>query len=195
MPPLLPRSRELRYGAGMDSLWLFAYGSLLWRPGFPHGKCVRGFVRGYARRFWQGSIDHRGVVGAPGRVATLVEQAGAECWGVAYQVEASGIGSVVQALDVREQGGYERVDLQFQAVDRTFSGALDVVAYFAPPHNPEYLGEASLNEIAAQVRRSSGPSGHNVEYVLRLAESLEALGASDAHVFELANLLSDTHPD
>ena len=46
-----------------------------------------------------------------------------------------------------------------------------------------------LAEIAAQVRRSHGPSGANLEYVLRLAESLREHGADDEHVFALEWLL------
>jgi cation transport regulator ChaC len=61
--------------------------------------------------------------------------------------------------------------------------------YLATEDNPNYVGPAPLSEIAARVRRCVGPSGSNVEYVLRLAEALRALGVppeEDEHVFELA---------
>jgi cation transport regulator ChaC len=61
--------------------------------------------------------------------------------------------------------------------------------YVATPENPNYLGPAPLEAIAAQVRASHGPSGANIDYVLRLAEALRAIGAEDAHVFDLARLL------
>jgi cation transport regulator ChaC len=179
----------------VKSLWLFGYGSLLWRPGFPYQRRVRGFVPGYARRFWQGSIDHRGSPQAPGRVVTLTSAKDEVCWGVAYQVDEDVVERTVAELDAREQAGYERMTVPFEAKDRTATGALPVVLYFAPPGNPNYLGEAPLPEIAEQIRASSGPSGHNVEYVLRLAEALDDLGVSDSHVFELANLLSDPEAD
>jgi cation transport regulator ChaC len=175
----------------VNDLWLFGYGSLVFRPGFAYEKRVRGFAPGYARRFWQASTDHRGVPDKPGRVATLVRVDGEQCWGVAYRVAASDRERVLAELDVREKGGYSLGPLPFVPKDRDFEGGLEPLCYVALPGNPNWVGEAPLSEIAAHVRAASGPSGHNAEYVLRLAESLEALGAFDEHVFELANLVSD----
>jgi len=166
--------------------WIFGYGSLVWRPSFPFEERRAAWIAGFARRFWQGSTDHRGVPGAPGRVVTLVPEPGARCWGMAYRVAPAERTAVVRTLDHREQGGYERrrVDLHLAAEPAAPRRAAGIV-YFATPGNPNYLGEAPLHEIAAQVRRSAGPSGANLEYVLRLAESLRALGAEDEHVFAL----------
>ena len=63
--------------------------------------------------------------------------------------------------------------------------------YGATPENDCYLGPAPLEEIAEQVLRSTGPSGANTEYVLRLADALRALRAEDAHVFALAALIEE----
>jgi cation transport regulator ChaC len=65
------------------------------------------------------------------------------------------------------------------------------VVYVAGSGNPNYLGPAPTAEIAAQVRRSTGPSGSNSEYVLRLAQALRELRARDAHVFDLAERVGD----
>ena len=61
--------------------------------------------------------------------------------------------------------------------------ARSAVTYVAKPDNPDYLGPASLGEIAAQVREATGPSGPNREYVVRLAGALRDIGAEDEHVF------------
>lgn len=175
------------YRGAVKALWIFGYGSLVWRPAFAHAERHNGFVRGFQRRLWQGSSDHRGVPGAPGRVATLLPAAELErCWGTVYRVEPGHESAVLAGLDVREQGGYQRHRVE---VCHAQGSVADVLVYLATPHNPDWLGEAPLESIAEQVRRSVGPSGPNIEYVLRLAEALAAMGASDPHVEALARLL------
>ena len=171
----------------MNDLWVFGYGSLVWRPALPFRERRPARIRGWERRFWQGSTDHRGVPDAPGRVVTLVRQAKAVCWGAAYRISASDVPLVMAELDWREKGGYERADLRLEL--RRPEATADGIVYLATASNPNYLGPAPISEIADQVRRSQGPSGANPEYVLRLADALREMGAEDAHVFELEALL------
>jgi cation transport protein ChaC len=170
-----------------EPLWIFGYGSLVWRPAFPHAERRPGYVVGWTRRFWQGSTDHRGVPEAPGRVATLVREVGSVCWGMAYRVQEGQAAAVLRALDHRERGGFERLELEVcgaggEAVSRA------ALVYVAAPENPNYLGPAPAGEIAAQIRRCRGPSGSNLEYLLELRDALSEMGAHDSHVFELAEL-------
>jgi cation transport protein ChaC len=173
-------------------LWLFGYGSLVWRPDFAHRERRAAVIDGWTRRFWQGSTDHRGVPEAPGRVVTLVPEAGARCHGVAYRVAPEVGEAVLAGLDHRERGGYARVELTVQLLHSSPHGTPDrgpqvatARMYVATPDNPHYLGPAPLPAIAEQILRSRGPSGPNVEYLLRLAESLRELAADDEHVFAL----------
>lgn len=174
-------------GAPAD-LWIFGYGSLVWKPAIPFTERRPGAVRGWARRFWQGSTDHRGVPGRPGRVVTLTREPRATLTGTAYRVAPEHRDAVLRRLDHREQGGYDRafVDVHGITDDTTFARA---ILYLATPDNPNWLGPADLEAIAAQVRRSRGPSGPNDEYVLRLADALAELGPPDPHVRALARLV------
>lgn len=159
-------------------VWVFGYGSLIWRPDFPFLDRRPAAVAGWARRFWQGSHDHRGVPDAPGRVATLVRAPGETCMGMAYRIEHA----VFDHLDYREKNGYERVAV---SMDLEGAGAADGIVYIAPMDNHAFLGDAPIEEMARQIRLSVGPSGRNVDYLLELADALRGLQAHDPHVFAL----------
>ena len=170
------------------SEWIFGYGSLVWRPDFDFIEQAPAAIEGYARRFWQGSTDHRGVPGEPGRVVTLVEAAGARCWGMAYRVDEPVRAQVLGTLAHREKGGYDRIEVEL-AFAEPGRGPARAFVWRAVQGNPNYLGPAPLEAIAAQVARSRGPSGPNVEYVLRLAQALREMDVDDEHVFALERLV------
>lgn len=167
--------------------WIFGYGSLIWRPGFAYEESQKAALPGWERRFWQGSTDHRGVPDKPGRVVTLVRVTGGACTGVAYRLRPDSLPAVLEQLDHREQGGYQRLIASLPLDDGRTVRAL---TYWADESNREYLGPAGLPAIADQVRKAHGPSGANLEYVLRLDQALGELGARDSHVQELAKLLA-----
>ena len=170
----------------MSDVWVFGYGSLVWRPDFPFVDRRTATISGWTRRFWQGSTDHRGVPDAPGRVVTLIEEADAVCWGTAYLIHGDHREDVIGHLDYREKGGYSLHDVE---ISFPHDGGSDVsgLIYIAGPGNPNWLGDAPMADIAAQVLASAGPSGVNTEYVLELAQALRQMKAEDPHVFELAD--------
>jgi len=173
----------------MTDSWIFGYGSLVWRPAFAFVERRPATIHGWHRRFWQGSTDHRGVPGAPGRVVTLTPAEGGVTVGAAFRPEPSQRAAILAALDHREKGGYERLRLPLRDLDGAVFG--EGLVYTATPENPSWLGAAPLPDIAAQIRRSRGPSGPNDEYLLRLAEALRGMGADDPHVFALEALFME----
>lgn len=175
-------NRQMTDFDGYESVWLFGYGSLIFKAGFDYIERRPAVISGWARRFWQGSHDHRGTPAAPGRVLTLAEQPGAVCQGMAYRIAPQ----VFEALDVREKNGYLRLAMPLKFAD---GGTETGVVYLAGPDNAAWLGPASDAVIAAQIGRSTGPSGPNRDYLLQLAAALRELGYVDAHVFALEQQL------
>lgn len=182
-----------------EGLWIFGYGSLVWRPAFPHRRRCRASIEGFARRFWQASTDHRGVPDQPGRVVTLVDESilpalepdyrPAPCWGTAYEVPRDDPDDVLSGLDHRERGGYLRVTLPLRLFDEpgqgTPSRSVEGLVYIAGPENPNYVGFETPDEIAQRVAAAVGPSGPNPEYVFALADHLRAIDAADPHLVEV----------
>ena len=168
-------------------MWVFGYGSVIWKPAFEFIESVPATLCGYTRRFWQGSPDHRGTPEEPGRVVTLVPDLKGLCHGLAFHVETSKEEAVIEQLDIRESGGYERCWLEVN----TQQGPLQALTYIAAQDNANFLGEAPLEEIVAQVHSACGQSGRNTEYVLELDRALRAHGVVDEHVRELGQALKE----
>lgn len=176
------------------SLWVFGYGSLCWHPGFEYDDSVTGFIRGFSRKFWQGNTTHRGIEGKPGRVATLIEDKDGKVWGRAYQLSGE---AALPYLDNREckLGGYLTKLATFyprRTSDQTDSmKPFPALLYIAIPGNQHWLGDAPLPDIATQIVTSRGPSGHNVEYLLRLASFMREHipECDDSHLFTLEMLV------
>ncbi|QOY93273.1 gamma-glutamylcyclotransferase [Massilia sp. UMI-21] len=171
-----------------DSVWLFGYGSLIWKADFPFLERRPASIAGWSRRFWQGSHDHRGTESAPGRVATLAPLEGASCHGMAYLVTPEEFAH----LDHREKNGYLRL-----ATDMTFEdgSVAEGIVYIATHDNAAFLGPASEQDIARQIATARGPSGPNSEYLLALAEALRALGKHDEHVHAIEAHLRSLLPE
>lgn len=165
-------------------MWIFGYGSIIWKPDFEYVDRQPGYIEGWARRFYQHSVDHRGDPELPGRVVTVLPAEEERCWGVAYRIATDERGEIVGRLDRRETGGYERheVEVRTPGEESSIDAAL---MYVASRENPHWAGPASPEEVAERVARAEGPSGDNVEYVLELAEALREIGAEDRHVFEI----------
>ncbi|XP_055315558.1 glutathione-specific gamma-glutamylcyclotransferase 1 [Sitodiplosis mosellana] len=182
-----------------SELWVFGYGSLCWFPGFEYTKCVTGYIRGYVRRFWQGNTTHRGTKEKPGRVVTLVKETDGITWGCAYKITGS---TALNYLKQREctLGGYTTLYSKFYprvaADDMELCGeAFPTLLYIATEKNSLWMGDTPLPIIAQEIADSQGASGHNVEYLIRLAnfmrEELKGVVVDDEHLFQLEQIVRD----
>eukprot|EP01086_Lenisia_limosa_P002687 TRINITY_DN16636_c0_g1_i1.p1 TRINITY_DN16636_c0_g1~~TRINITY_DN16636_c0_g1_i1.p1 ORF type:complete len:179 (-),score=22.68 TRINITY_DN16636_c0_g1_i1:29-565(-) len=172
-------------------LWIFGYGSLVWRPSeqIPFIESKWGYITGFQRLFYQGSTDHRGVPGSPGRVVTLLKTNDEhKVYGKVYGVSDEEAPAVLDYLDFREKGGYSRDEVTVHFDDGA-SPVQTALVYRATEENEEYLGERPLPDIAQQIFESVGPSGANKEYLYQLHDALVEKESLDNHIRDLTMLV------
>ncbi|NTF17623.1 gamma-glutamylcyclotransferase [Agrobacterium rubi] len=148
---------------------VFAYGSLLWHPGFKPRESVGATVIGWQRRWCVQSTVHRGTEEVPGAVLGLVE--GGRCSGLLYSVESCDCRKVAEYLEFREMAekGYrpEMIDVA------TSSGVVRALTYVSDPSDRLDVGPEKTLQI---ILRAHGVSGANVEYAARTFQALQHLG-------------------
>lgn len=114
---------------------------------------------------------------------TLLPDAHARTWGVAYRPHPEQTSEILYRLDIREQGGYIRERV---VVDVGLGDTLDALVYMATPDNEHYLGPAPVDQMAQRIIDAHGPSGANREYLFALEAQLRQHQIDDPHVFTLA---------
>lgn len=165
-----------------QGLWIFGYGSLIWKPNFPFIQKKPAILTGWVRRFYQASPDHRGTKVCPGRVVTLLPDPTEKCYGMAYQIANTHREKVLNYLDIREQKGYSLLTEQIVLLG---VGSVPALVYIAATDNPHYIGPESPKDIAAQITKCTGPSGSNLEYFLQLRTALQKFSPSEKHLDDI----------
>jgi glutathione-specific gamma-glutamylcyclotransferase len=170
-------------------LWVFGYGSLMWRPGFAHIERVPARLIGLHRALCVFSFVHRGTPERPGLVLGL--DRGGMCRGIAYRVAAAKRAATVAYLRGREQvtsvylETMRRIELEDRARRR-----LRALCYVVDRSHVQYAGRLTLAQSLHYVREGHGSSGSNREYVLETVQALEALCYRETELHLLAAKLA-----
>lgn len=153
-------------------LWIFAYGSLMWDPGFPFVECAPAVLRGYRRAFCVLSMSHRGTPERPGLVLGLAP--GGTCRGIVYRVAAEHEAEVQAYLFEREQRRYDVYRQRILRV-RHAGGAVPAQSYVADPASSGYAGNLDTAEMARRIVAARGERGPNFDYLERTLGQLRTL--------------------
>ena len=107
-------------------------------------------------------------------------------WGVAYEIPPEKEQEVIDHLDFREKGGYDKVSVIFHP-NEVSEECFELNIYVGNEANPFFLGPAAVKDIARQIYESEGPSGKNIDYLLNLAKAMRDLvpHIHDEHLFDL----------
>jgi cation transport protein ChaC len=187
--PQAEKSRESSEG----DLWVFGYGSLMWRPGFDYLEKVPARLIGEHRALCVYSFDHRGTPERPGLVLGL--DRGGACRGIAYRVAAKLRDDTIAYLREREQ----TTNVYREVMRSVWLGnepreRVSALTYVADRGHVQYAGRLPLTEQLRIVQQGHGRSGNNRDYVLSTVKAIEAEGFRDAPLHQLALMLHDTHP-
>ncbi len=174
-------------------LWVFGYGSLMWRPGFEFIEQVPARLIGEHRALCVYSFDHRGTPEKPGLVLGL--DRGGACRGVAFRVAARLRNHTVEYLRSREQttSVYHEVTRSVW-LDNEPRQRVSALAYVVDRGHVQYAGRLSLTEQLRYVRQGHGRSGNNRDYVLETVKSIEKQGFRDGQLHQLALMLHNDTP-
>ena len=159
-------------------MWVFGYGSLLWKPGFDVAESVVGRLPGYARSFCMRSIHHRGTVERPGLVLALDAMTGTACDGIALRVMSGQEGQTLEYLREREliSSAYVEKNLDVQLTD---GRAVNALVYVIDAEHDQYCGGLPLEDQAQIISSAVGGMGPNTEYLFNTASHLSQIGLHD----------------
>src|ERR1035438_9103475 len=194
MPAKILSESELSQGdLSQGDLWVFGYGSLMWRPGFEFIEQVPARLIGEHRALCVYSFDHRGTPEKPGLVLGL--DRGGACRGIAFRVKAGLRDATIDYLRGREQttNVYREVMRSVWLEDEA-RRRVSALAYVVDRGHVQYAGRLTLAEQLRHVQQGHGRSGNNRDYVLATVKSIEKQGFRDEQLHQLALMLHDATP-
>ena len=170
-----------------EGCWLFAYGSLMWRPDFPVAGRRVATVHGYHRRFCLWQWRHRGSDAAPNLMLAL--DAGGSCSGVAYRVAPPGLREKLTPVWRRElMGNGYQARWVTAATDQ---GPVRAAAFVVNRGGGRYAGHLADEQVADTIARARGHSGTGAEYLLNVAATLEEMGLRDGMLWRKQRLVAE----
>lgn len=167
---------------------VFAYGSLIWNPGFAVQDQRRARALGWHRQF-SISLDHfRGSPDEPGLMLALAS--GGSCEGIILDVAQADEGAALRALLKRELVACELSQNATWIEVETDRGREQALTFYADPVNVP-LAALSLDQQAQRLSRAIGPAGSGAAYLLQTAVGLEGHGIHDDYIWTLQKLVAD----
>lgn len=158
-----------------QGLKLFAYGSLMWNPGFDPDETLVAKVRGYHRALRLRSLVNRGSADQPGLVMTLLS--GGSCRGLLYRVSPERSAQVLERLWLREMvvGSYTPRWLACHGAE----GEHHALAFTLSRRSPGCVGQLSDEKLLHILRHARGRYGSTLDYLARAVDALRAHGIHD----------------
>lgn len=162
-------------------IWFFAYGSLMWDPGFDPADVRSALLRGWHRRFCVSSVIYRGTPEAPG--LSLGLDRGGSCRGRALRIAEADREAVLAYLAEREMP--EEIYSSRPVSVATDEGPIAAYTLTVNRNHPLYVNDLGLDEQAARIAACAGKRGPNAEYLEQTVRHLDELGIRDGAMHRL----------
>ena len=159
-------------------IWVYGYGSLMWRPDFPHLERRTARLHGYHRALCVWSWYHRGSEDDPGLVFGL--DLGGSCLGAAYRVAEADKAAVLQTLYRREM--VTPVYVPTVRPIHIDGDSVPAVLFLLDRAHPQYAGRLPTETAARVVAGARGASGANPDYVASAVSHFAELGIHDKRI-------------
>jgi len=172
-----------------QSLWVFAYGSLIWNPEFEFTVHRRAVARGWHRSFCLKLTRWRGIRERPGLMLALAR--GGTCVGIAYEVIGDDIRSQLIRLMDRELDAVPPTNVPKWITVTTEDGPIKALAFVGLPTGPAYAGKLPLPEVAGVLATAAGHLGSCAQYAFNTISKLEEHGIRDRNLWTLQRLISE----
>lgn len=166
--------------------WVFGYGSLMWRPGFPFAERRGATLHGRRRAFCIYSVHHRGSYERPGLVLGLAP--GGACRGAGYRVAEADWPDVHAYLMEREQPTETYIEAR-RTLRLEDGRRVEALVFLSDVTHPQWAGALSLERQAELISGATGLSGRNEDYLRDLVEHLRDMGVRDAGMERLLALV------
>lgn len=175
-----------------EDLWVFGYGSLMWRPDFAFQERVPARLIGAHRALCIYSFVHRGTPERPGLVLGLDH--GGTCRGIAFRVAAGERATTLAYLRDRElKNRVYREVMRAVWLHNDPQQRVQALCFVADRGHPQYAGRLTLSEQLHYVRQGQGQSGWNRDYVLETVKEMERMGLREGELHRLAEQLRGAH--
>jgi cation transport protein ChaC len=179
--PINPESNN-----SSEDLWVFGYGSLMWRPGFDFREKHIAHVQNFHRSLCILSHVHRGTVEKPGLVLGL--DRGGSCTGISFRVDAHLRDETLSYLRAREQATNVYIET-WLPVQMNGQSDVSALTYIVNTSHHQYCGTLSEQEKIELIRDGHGISGANPDYVRSTYLHLKKMGIEDAEMARLVEAL------
>lgn len=181
-------SEKLYLESGEDPLWVFAYGSLIWKPDFNAVDWRYGGLRGWHRSFCLRLTRWRGTQSQPGLMLAL--RRGGSCNGIAFRLSDEDRLGQIQRMIRREISSISDASSIRWVFLETPEGPVRALTFWAGPRGDRVLNGLPLETVARTLARACGHIGSCAEYLYLTVKHLEEKGICDRNLWKLQELVA-----